>query len=184
MPEIGLIAMPPLVAANTGIVTLAPQRSMVSIAVYRGRLDPLQDALGVMLPVTPHRVTANGVSYLWSGPSNWLAISASDATDFDLEMAARTDGLAAVTDQSDGRVVLRVQGDRARDVMAKLVPIDLHPRVFTLPATALTLAGHIAVQIWQTDDGAYELACFRSLAETLYEALIEASREFEGMLRG
>ena len=41
---------------------------------------------------------------------------------------ARALGVAAVSDQSDARLVLRVSGPRVRDVLAKGVPVDLHPR--------------------------------------------------------
>jgi sarcosine oxidase subunit gamma len=66
-----------------------------------------------------------------------------------------------------------------RDALAKLVPIDLHPKNFTPDSTALTLAAHISVQIWQTADGAYNLACFRSFAEDLYHALTAAALEYK-----
>jgi heterotetrameric sarcosine oxidase gamma subunit len=69
---------------------------------------------------------------------------------------------------------LRICGPGTREALAKLIPIDLHPSAFPPDATALTLAGHISVQIWNTPNG-FELSCFRSYTETLYEALIEAS---------
>jgi len=46
--------------------------------------------------------------------------------------------------------------------------------VFGEDSTALTLAGHIPVQIWR-EDGQFAVACFRSFAKSLYHALIEAS---------
>jgi sarcosine oxidase subunit gamma len=72
-----------------------------------------------------------------------------------------------------------VRGPAARDALAKLLPIDLHRAGFAEDATALTLAGHIGVQIWRSGEDRFELACFRSYAEALYGALREAAREFE-----
>ena len=43
------------------------------------------------------------------------------------EVADWLGGLAAVTDQSDAWAGLRLAGDAAREVLARLVPLDLGP---------------------------------------------------------
>jgi sarcosine oxidase subunit gamma len=172
MLEAEMLDMP-----GTRLVRLAPPRNIVSIAAFAGTLPPLQAALGVALPQTPRRVAAAGVTYLWSGPASWLAIA--DDPALAPRLAARLQNLAAVTDQSDGRVTLSVSGPGAREILAKLVPVDLHPGEFPADATALTLAGHVAVLLWQDEAGDFQLACFRSFAESLYHSLAEAAREYE-----
>jgi sarcosine oxidase subunit gamma len=159
-------------------VELAPSRAIASIAAYQKSLEALQAALGVLLPGPGRQVTVDGATYLWSGPARWFVLAATDDADFATNLAARAQNFGSVTDQSDGRVVLRIHGPRVRDALAKLVPIDLHPSVFGPDATALTLAGHISVQIWQGEDGAYNLACFRSFAGDLFHALTLACREY------
>jgi heterotetrameric sarcosine oxidase gamma subunit len=175
--ELELLAEPAFAPAQgNAAVTPPPQRSIASIAVFEDCLIPLQDALGVTLPGRGGQARKDNILYLWSGPENWLAVAAEDDPDFDLELANRCNGLAAVTDQSDGRTILQIKGPAVRDALAKLLPIDLHPSAFPPDATALTLAANIPVQIWQSAEDVFELACFRSYAETLYEALVEASR--------
>jgi sarcosine oxidase subunit gamma len=151
----------------TAHVQLAPQRSIVSIAAYKHTQAALRETMP--LPVTPHCFAASGILFLWSGPASWLAIS--DEAGLEARIAEDVKGRAAVTDQSDGRAILRVTAPRAK--LQKLVPIDLHESAFAANATALTLAGHIPVQIWQVD-GAFEFCCFRSFAESLYHSLVEA----------
>jgi sarcosine oxidase subunit gamma len=158
---------------TTGTVSLAPPCSILSIAAFHGQAAALQTALGVALPATPHCITAGPVTWLWSGPHSWLALSADP-----IEIPAAASTLAAITDQSDGRAIIRVTGPDAKKILAKLVPIDLHETAFPPDATALTLAGHISIQLWRGDIG-YCLACFRSFAESLYESLSEASRASE-----
>ncbi len=179
MVEMELLTAPPFSATKTqvgkAVVALAEHRSIVNIAAFADCLAPLQDALGLMLPGPNRQTHHDGILYLWAGPENWLALADAADPDFDLRMAQNCNALAAVTDQSDGRTTLRISGPAARNVLAKLVPIDLHPSAFPSNATALTLAGHIPVQIWPSPPDGFELACFRSFAETLYEALIEAS---------
>ena len=88
-------------------------------------------------------------------------------------------GLASVAEQSDGRTVLRIAGPKARDVLAKGLPIDLHPRVFRPGDTALTVAALIGVQIWQTNEApTYELAVFRGFARSFWNFLTESAAEY------
>jgi len=177
--EMELRAAPPFALIQTQVgnaaVALAEHRSIVSIAAFAECLAPLQVAPGVTLPGPNRQTYHDGILYLWAGAENWLALADTADPDFDLRMAQNCNTLAAVTDQSDGRTILRISGPAARDALAKLVPIDLHPSAFPPDATAMTLAAHISVQIWHSPPDGFELACFRSYAETLYEALIEAS---------
>jgi sarcosine oxidase subunit gamma len=155
---------------DSGAVRVAPYRSIVSIAAFAGRAAALAEALGVALPGPGKMAEMGGVTFLWSGPDSWLAMS--DAgLETRIEVAA---GLAAVTDQGDGRAIFLLSGDNVRDTLAKLVPIDLHESVFGPDDTALTLAGHIPVQIWR-EGGGFALACFRSYAGSLHHALLEAA---------
>jgi len=167
-----LDAFEPTLPASRFVEALPP-RCMVSLAALQGAA--LDAALGLALPATPRRVTQDGITYLWSGPNAWLAMSANDVSET-LRKAAGP--AAALTEQSDGISLLRVSGTPARAVLAKLVGIDLDPGVFGPESVALTMAAHIGVRIWRENDG-YILACFRSFVAALHHALIEASAEFE-----
>jgi len=154
---------------------------MASLAASRNGLSGLVDAVhaewGIALPLTPRRVAAGEIAFIWAGPERWMVTS--NGTD-DLEnlLTAKLGRWAAVTDQSDSRSVWRVQGARARDSLAKLLPIDLHPRTFRTGDTALTVAAHVNLQIWQIDDlPCYEIALFRSYAAYFHHALTAAAAE-------
>ena len=168
-------AMPSL--KPTALVQLAGQRTMVSLSAFKGKGAALGAALGVALPATPRRIRHDGADYFWAGPGSWLVISENPAL-FD-ELAAVVAPFAAMTDQSDGHCILRVIGPQSRAILAKLVPIDLHETAFAPDEVALTLAAHIGVKLWQEEDGAFALACFRSFAGALHHALLEAAAEFE-----
>lgn len=163
--------------AITQVAFLQPvHRCFGGIGLLGHSVAALNTALGVQLPATPHRVAAEGITYLWSGPSSWLAMS--ESTDLISELSQRAGQLAAITEQSDGLFTLRVIGSHVRDILAKLVPIDLHPSAFPPDAVALTLAGHINVRLWQEEDGAFALCCFRGFAGALHHALAQAGQEF------
>ncbi len=126
-----------------------------------------------MLPRQPRRVMVDGAAWLWSGVDSWLVV----AEDQDLagRLAAAAPDLAAIVDQSHGRVILDVAGPGAAETLARLVPIDLDAGAFAADATALTLAGSINVHIWRHDTG-FALACFTSFAQALADDLARASR--------
>ena len=113
-------------------------------------------AYGVDLPAGPRVAVKAGVSFAGIGVHQWLAAAESSAgADFVARLREHLAGLASITDQSDGRVVLRLSGERVRDVLAKGVPIDVHARGFKTGDVASTLVAHIGVQIAQLNDAAY-----------------------------
>jgi len=74
---------------------------------------------------------------------------------------------------------VRLVGPRARDALAKLCPIDLHPRAFRPGDVALTNLAHMSALLWQVEEmPTYEIAVFRAFAESFFQALIAACAEF------
>jgi sarcosine oxidase subunit gamma len=120
------------------------------------------------------------VTFIGYGPGQWLAVSESLANEaLAGDLAARLKGLASISDQSGGRTIFRISGPRARDVLAKGLPIDLDPRAFPPGSAATSAISHIGVQLWQTDDTrGYDLAIFRSLTESLWRWLTASAAEF------
>lgn len=158
--------------------------TLASIAAAKGKVEHLRSAIreayGVELPVSPERVEGNGIAFVWAGPDQWLAVADRGAgRDLEIELQLPLAGLAAVVDQSDARAVMRISGSRARAVLAKGVPIDLHPRAFMTNSAAITHASHIGIIIWQVDDApTYDIALFRSFADSFAHWLNESSAEF------
>ncbi len=168
--------LPSLPALNGGVsLTMAPPCGIVGVAAFDGQAAALGQALGVALPTAPLVVANGDVTWAWSGVESWLAIGGINLAKALAQAAA---GRAAVVDQSHGRVILHLVGPCAADVLAKLVPVDLHPAAFPPDATALTLAGHINVQLWRHGLDGFALACARSLTQALGEALAEAAAEY------
>ena len=169
-PEISHIGQPGVVLRERTDLTLA------QVGSFRGREQELADAVrsafGVDLPTSPKRVASGAVAFVWAGPGKWLATSTA-GTDF-------TGLPAAVADQSDGRAVLSISGVKARETLATLISLDLHPRAFAPGDAALTHAASISTLLWQVDDKpTYELVCFRTFAATLWRWIVHA-----GMSRG
>lgn len=158
--------------------------TMVSLAALDGQSEKVQSVTqsiyGLSLPHRPVRVGGTDVSFLWFGPDRWMAVGERDGgRDVEENLKRHLHGIAAVVDHSDGRAVLRLSGARARDVLAKGVPLDLHPRVFKPNDVAITHASHIGVLLWQVDDApTYDIAIPRSSTHSFFDWLLEAAEEF------
>jgi len=157
---------------------------IATVAARKGQGEALRAAVaatyGVEFPDGPRAVQGPQVSFIGYGPGQWLAVSerlANEALARDL--AQRLKGLASISDQHGGRTVLRLSGPRARDVLAKGLPIDLHPRVFGPGSAATSTIALMGVQLWQVDDTpAYDLAIFRSVSASFWRWLTASAAEF------
>lgn len=158
--------------------------AMVSIIARKGRRADLLAAVlqnfGAALPTTPRRVAGEGITFLWAGPGQWLAIARLDEhTDLERDLGAGIGTFASLTDQGEGRTVIRVSGPASRNVIATGVPLDLHPRAFRPGDVALAHANHIAVTFWQIDDApTYEFAVARGYARCFWTWLRDSGARY------
>ncbi|MCG6885441.1 MAG: sarcosine oxidase subunit gamma [Silicimonas sp.] len=90
---------------------------------------------------------------------------------------------AAVVDQSDGWTVVALDGAAARDVLARLTPLDLRDSALSENATARTLLGHMTASITRTGPYRYELMVFRSMTQTLIHELTRAMKHVAARAR-
>lgn len=181
------IAVPGRHGSRTGQPGLVVEEldglQIVGLAARRGQAGALaqaiRDRFALDLPTTPRSVAGTGAAFVWSGAEQWLVIAEDGADDLAAELRGLAAGLASVTAQGDGRMVLRISGPAAREALSAVVAIDLHPRSFRTGDTALTLANHVGVQLRQVDDGpGFELIAFRSYAGSLFHAVMAAGLRF------
>ncbi len=146
---------------------------MLSIAESRGKAADLAQAVrehaGLAVPLPGCWVGDDALALLWSSPGHFLALGDAPAI---RRLADLLQGRALTIDLSAGRIVVRVSGVFARDVLARCVPLDLHPRAMRPGRVAATVAAHIGVQIWQIDEApTYDIAGPISYAGSLRRAL-------------
>ncbi len=169
-------------AGATGLTIV--ERTDIAFATVIARRDQrgtlataCNTAFGLVPPDGPRRVTVGALTFAGTGPGQWMASSQSEPN-----MAARLRAVigpfAAVTDQSDSRLVLDLSGPNVRDVLAKGVPIDLHREVFKVGGVAVTLVAYIGVQIDRLDETTYQLTTPRSTAGSFWSWLSASAAEF------
>jgi len=76
---------------------------------------------------------------------------------------------------SDARAQIRVAGPYAREVIAKLAPVDLHEDAFGSGDFRRTHLGQAAAAFWMNDSHDFEVICFRSVAEYVFNLLAASS---------
>lgn len=86
-------------------------------------------------------------------------------------LTAALAGKAFVVDQSHGRVRIGISGRSSRLLLSKGTAVDLDPAVFAEGSSAMTMIGHISVQIVRTGEDSFELTVLRSFAESLWDEL-------------
>jgi heterotetrameric sarcosine oxidase gamma subunit len=140
----------------------------------------VRKAYGMDLLTSSRVAQGPKLRFIGYGPGQWLAVSETLPNEaLAKELAAKLKGLASISDQSGGRTVLRISGERARDVLAKGLPIDLDSRAFPLGSATTSAISHIGVQLWQGDDTrSYDIAIFRSLTESFWRWLTASAAEF------
>ncbi len=157
---------------------------MASIIARKGKSEAASaaahSAFGAALPMTPLYKQGRDIAFLWTGPERWLAMSPGRSSEeLARALAESFSGTASIAAQGDGRAVISIAGCEARDVLAKILAIDLHPRAFRPGDTAITAAAHNEVQIWQLDETpSYELSLFRGFAGSFWHALTQAAAEY------
>ena len=153
---------------------------ITSIVARRGAADEvverLRVRLGIAAPRGPRRAWADGVALLGVGPNRWLAIADAGFPSLSASLALDLTGLASVCDQGDGYVVFSIEGFAARDVLARGVPIDLHPAAFGLESVGVTQVAHMGAILWQTAS-AYHIAVLRSHRASFWRWLMESAAE-------
>lgn len=144
-------------AADVASVLGAPVPTSASTAVHVGEID-----------------------VLWQGPDEWLILAPSGSTALEAKLRSAVGDFGAVTDVSAQRTIIRLQGPRARTVLAHGCSADLHPKIApagTCLETQLALTG-ITLVVRNDEGNDYWILVRSSFAPYLAAWLVDASVEY------
>ena len=137
--------------------------------------------LGAALPKSLAETVAIGAGCVFrTGPEQfWITGPSDDAANIEARLRQMIPpAIGAVTPLSHSRTRIVVAGERARDILAKGIPLDLHPDVFGAGQAALTGVHHTPLLLHRAGPDRYELWAMRSFALTVWEWLADAALEF------
>lgn len=78
---------------------------------------------------------------------------------------------------SDARATFTLEGQGAREVLAKGAPVDISPAVFGKGEIRRSRIGQIAAAFWTLDGETFEVVCFRSVGAFMFDWLSNAARD-------
>ena len=159
----------PVQAGGVMLDEAAPAR-ITSVAPFGGREKAVAAALrqlGLGWPDPGRSVRVGGAACLWTGRGQaFLVGTAPDGLE----------GIAALTDQTDGWARLRLRGPGAVAVLARLVPLDLGAAAFPEGAVARTGLNHMMAVLTREGPDAFGIMVFRSMAGSAVHEIAVAMR--------
>jgi len=165
-------------ATYEGFVTVAEQgpRGMITL---RGDLasaavkNAATGVAGVDFPGQRECRVVGERGLAWMSPDELLVLL--PYAEAPAAVATMTEAMAGehslAVDVSDARAVFRIEGPGAREVLAKLAPVDLSPAAFAPGTIRRTRLAQVPAAFWMTGDEAFELVCFRSVAQYVFDLL-------------
>ncbi|MFI4885179.1 MAG: sarcosine oxidase subunit gamma [Steroidobacterales bacterium] len=183
-----LTSLPTAVGNGRGVI--ATEREGLGIARIAARkgqsarmAELFRARFGLEPPNAPRRASRGDVAIAGIGPQTWLATCEDAGNAFAQSLEPVLADCASVCDQSDAYLILRLTGPKVRDSLAKLIPVDIHPRSFRAGDLAQTVCGYINITLWRLEDTVqsdpvFEVWAGRSLALSLQQAISHAAAEF------
>ena len=152
-------------AHGTPGVTLSVQHpaAIVTVIARKGKAKALADALKAW----------RGARVQWAGADQYFVLDKPYE-----EAAEKLEGLASCSDQSHGRVIIRIEGPKVRNVLCKGTSVDLHENEFETGKSVLTQMAHVGAHLTRVGKDAFELSVFRGFSESFWEWLTEQAEEF------
>ncbi|MCF6273407.1 MAG: hypothetical protein L3J37_09510 [Rhodobacteraceae bacterium] len=182
MPDYHFIAQSPLHGYNKDFagVTIAEivGISITSIGIPAGGQTELKAAL---LEIFNIRIPEMG-AFTTSGLANSYLLGLQDnqlflVSEKPVSKSAidRLKPNAYLTDQSDSWVTLSVSGEKCREMLARICPVDLHPAQFPAGKVLRILMAHLGVIIYRPNDDCFCLLAPSSAAGSFLQALEAAA---------
>jgi methylglutamate dehydrogenase subunit D len=164
--------------------------SLVQVAAFASTAAELERvvsaALGVAsLPPTIGMTGEAGARRIFrTGPEQfWVTAPSVDNLATRLqEVVPATMG--AVTSLSHSRTRIFIEGEPAREVLARSIPLDFHPSAFAIGQFALTGIHHTPVLIQRAAEQRYEIYAMRTFALSVWEWLTDAALPFGYQIEG
>lgn len=166
-------------AAHTAGIATITELGPKGMITLRGNLGArviqksVADVMGVKMPATRHCVSDGDAGIAWMSPDELLIMCA--YPDAHAKLSELTTKLskehALVVNVSDARAVFELRGPHAREVMAKLAPVDLARDQFTVGMFRRTRIAQVAAAFWVPEEDVFHIVCFRSVAQYMFDVL-------------
>jgi len=157
-----------------------PLRDIVQVAARKGQAAALKVALkaafGLELGEAGHATSGGGLTALPIQPDAWVLVSEPRGEGILAAEVKRAVGVSgSVVDQTHGRCVVGLTGDRAPEVLSRMCRIDLHPAVFGPGKIAVTPMAELFCVLSHGPASHYEMIVFSTFADSFLHSVITAA---------
>ena len=170
-------------AQNTSGIATVRDCGLQGMITLRGDLadaklaKAVADVTGAEMPA-PRKISfAGDKAVAWMSPDELLLlVPYAEATEAVAQIDAALKGTHFMAvNVSDARALFAVEGTAAREVLAKLAPVDLSPKAFAAGDIRRSRLAQIAGAMWMQADGSFRVICFRSVAQYAFDLLSVAA---------
>ncbi|KAE9631529.1 sarcosine oxidase subunit gamma [Parasedimentitalea maritima] len=170
-------------AAFSGMASVT-EGGLAGMITLRGDLssaklkDAVKSATGAAMPVSGKVELSEDGGLCWMSPDELLVLVRYEEVEAKLaEINAGLKGEHALAaNVSDARAVFRVSGEGAREVLAKLCPVDMSVDAFVPGQFRRTRMAQVAAAFWLDHDETFHIVCFRSVADYVFTLLSTAAQ--------
>jgi sarcosine oxidase, subunit gamma len=136
-------------------------------------------ALGLSWPTTPNTVAGAKPMVAWLAPGEWAIFAAAESI-FDIIARACDGRLHHLADLSAGRRQWRIEGAKARTLIAKGCSLDTHPSVLGAGRCAQSLLAQVPILlIRDREDLSFGVIADASFSGHLRAWVTDACQEFQ-----
>ncbi|MEZ5715636.1 MAG: sarcosine oxidase subunit gamma family protein [Paracoccaceae bacterium] len=171
-----------LAGASFEGIARVEEAGLVGMVTLRGDLagaamaTAVKVATDAAIPGQRQVLRAGGYCVAWMSPDELLILCPHEAADqvvTSLEKSLQGAHFLAVN-VSDARAVFEVSGPQARDVMAKLMPVDFAG--FAPGKIRRSRLAQVPAAVWMPEEGRFRVVCFRSVATYVFDVLSVAAQ--------
>ncbi len=152
-----------------GMITLRGDLSMAKVA------KAVKSAMGVDMPAQRGINLKDGRGAAWMSPDELLLMVAYGDAEAIVTKLQKALGAShsLVVNVSDARAVFTLKGERVREVVAKLAPVDM--ATFPTGEIRRTRLAQVPAAFWMSGDDEITLVVFRSVAQYAFDLLTTAA---------
>lgn len=169
-------------ARSSGIAEVA-DAGLQGMITLRGDLNSaalkaaVQAATGAPVPERGRISVSDSGAAAWMSPDELLLlVPYEEAVAKTAEVAEALSGEHALAvNVSDARAFLRLSGEGAREVLAKVSPVDFDAAAFVAGQFRRSRLAQVAGAFWQDEDGSFGIICFRSVGDYVFKLLKAAA---------
>ncbi|MDU8928937.1 sarcosine oxidase subunit gamma family protein [Alisedimentitalea sp. MJ-SS2] len=160
-------------AGLIGMITL--RGDLASAAMVKA----VKVATDAAIPGQREITHAGGFRVVWMSPDELLITC--DHAQAEAVVGSLTKSLegehSLAVNVSDARAVFDVSGTQARDVLAKVMPVDFSAGGFGADSVRRSRLAQVAAAVWAEGEDRFRVVCFRSAGRYVFDVLSAAAAE-------